>query len=264
MISTGAVPAGPLGPVHGAHLLTQATEDHLTVGSCGAVSPAARFAVFTSCALPPVEWEPSMPPLVSPHADDAGTDAKRTLRRRMRALRLVADQKTGPDGAMALVGHVTGALDLLGIRKGTIVAGYWPIVTEIDVRPLLARLEHIGARAALPVLSAPDAPLLFRHWSLSDDLEDGPRGTRQPGAAVSTVIPDVVLVPLLAVDPRGCRLGQGGGHYDRTLAALRDIRPIVAVGVGYAVQIVDQVPEEACDQRMDWILTDAGLVRAGA
>ncbi|TVR96717.1 MAG: 5-formyltetrahydrofolate cyclo-ligase [Rhodospirillales bacterium] len=202
------------------------------------------------------------PSLNAERSSEEVSNAKRKLRRRMRALRLVADQKHGPDAVLAVLHHCLAGLDRIGIRPGTVVAGYWPIVTEIDVRPLLARLIAAGASAALPVLSAPDAPLLFRRWSIADDLEDGPRGTRQPGPSAPLVIPDVVLVPLLAVDARGCRLGQGGGHYDRTLAALRADRPTVAVGVGYAIQQIDEVPAAADDQRVDWILTDAGLTRA--
>lgn len=179
----------------------------------------------------------------------------------MRSLRLIADQKHGPEAASALVPLFMAQRDALGFRAGTIVAGYWPIATEIDVRPLLARLEARGAVCALPVMVAAGAPLQFRRWALIEDLEDGPHGTMQPMATAPTVRPQIVLVPLLAFDAGGGRLGQGGGYYDRTLAALRGDGTVTAVGVGYALQERVQLPMTATDQRLDWILTEHAMRR---
>jgi 5-formyltetrahydrofolate cyclo-ligase len=188
-------------------------------------------------------------------------EQKKQLRKRMRALRLVADQKEGPNVARAIVGHCMAALDDLGIGPGTVVAGYWPIVTEVDVRPLLARLGERGAICALPVVTVPDAELEFRRWHPLDDLEPGPLATAHPGAAAPVAIPEVLLVPLLAVDEDGFRLGQGGGYYDRTLAALRANGPIKAVGVGFSLQRIAHVPRESFDQPLDWVLTEECLAR---
>ncbi len=197
---------------------------------------------------------------MAPETADPPT-LKRELRKRMRALRLIADQKQGPDAARALLDHLLPRLDDVGIAADTIVAGYWPIVTEIDVRPLMARLIDRGIRAALPLIEADGATLAFRAWRPEDDLDAGPRGTMQPRADASRARPAVALVPLLAFDRDGYRLGQGGGYYDRTLAALRREGPLTAIGVGYALQRVDAVPREAHDQPLDWLLTEDALVR---
>lgn len=178
----------------------------------------------------------------------------------MRALRLVVDQKDGADAAMAIARHMLAALDEIGIHDGTVVSGYWPISTEIDVRPLLARLYECGAICCLPVVMASNAPLIFRRWHPEDDLEDGVYGTRHPLTAAPELIPDIIIAPLLAVDGQGGRLGHGGGYYDRTIAALRRTAPtLTVVGVGYAIQRIERVPRSGFDQLVDWVLTDAGL-----
>lgn len=187
---------------------------------------------------------------------------KRTLRQRIEALRLVVDQKDGPDAARAIMQHFLANRTALGIRPGMVVSGYWPMSTEIDVRPLLAHLEQHQLICALPVVVARNAPLIFRRWHPSDPLENGVFETMHPVAGAPEVRPDVVIAPLLAVDPEGYRLGQGGGYYDRTLSVLRREGPVVVVGVGYKVQLVERVPRGPLDQKVDWILTDAGLVQA--
>lgn len=187
---------------------------------------------------------------------------KRTLRQRIEALRLVVDQKDGPDAARAIMQHFLANRTALGIRPGMVVSGYWPMSTEIDVRPLLAHLEQHQLICALPVVVARNAPLIFRRWHPSDPLENGVFETMHPVAGAPEVRPDVVIAPLLAVDPEGYRLGQGGGYYDRTLSVLRREGPVVVVGVGYKVQLVERVPRGPLDQKVDWILTDGGLVQA--
>lgn len=202
---------------------------------------------------------------VPPPTDDAGANdigaAKQACRARARSLRLIADQKFGPDAAMRIKEHGLAAPDDLGVAAGSVVAGYWPIDTEADVRPLLARLHERGVVCALPRVVEPRAPLRFHRWAPSDDLEDGRFGTRQPLATRETVTPSVVLAPLLAFDAAGHRLGYGAGYYDRTLAALRRARPVTAIGVAYALQRLDMVPHEPHDQPLDWIVTEDGLQR---
>lgn len=140
--------------------------------------------------------------------------------------------------------------------SGTVVSAFWPFRTELDLRPLLHRLHEVGQVIALPVVVAKRAPLLFRLWTPDTSLEVGGFGVLIPPESASVVEPDWLLVPLLAFDDKGYRLGYGGGFYDRTLAALRARKSIFAIGVGYDGQQVDQVPRGTDDSRLDAIVTE--------
>jgi 5-formyltetrahydrofolate cyclo-ligase len=137
-----------------------------------------------------------------------------------------------------------------------VVSGFWPIKDEIDIRPLMAELSRSGCRLALPVVQGRGKPLLFRAWQPGDPLEAGVFGTLQPNAQREALEPDALIVPLLACDEQGWRLGYGGGFYDRTLAGLRARRRVTAAGVGFAGQLVPAVPHGPDDQRLDWLLTN--------
>jgi 5-formyltetrahydrofolate cyclo-ligase len=189
-------------------------------------------------------------------------EEKQALRVRARKMRLVADQKEGPIAAAAAANHLLDRVDAVGAGPGRVVAGYWPIATEIDDRPLLARLHERGCICALPVVVAREAPLAFRRWAPLDDLEPGEHETMQPRADAPEVTPDIVVVPMVAFDAQGWRLGQGVGYYDRTLAALRNAGPVVTVGMAYAAQRFDAVPHGPLDQPLDWLLTEQSLARA--
>jgi 5-formyltetrahydrofolate cyclo-ligase len=175
--------------------------------------------------------------------------------------RMAAARKAGPGAVGALAEIFIAAVPF---HAGAVAAGYMPIKDEIDPGPLMAELEARGHRLALPtIVSDPDAPgggtLVFRSWHAGAPLDGGPLGTRQPAAGAEAVRPTVVLVPLLAFDNAGNRLGYGKGYYDRALSALRAAGPpVVAVGLAFAAQRVDAVPVSACDQRLDWIVTERG------
>lgn len=189
------------------------------------------------------------------------TEDKALVRQRMRQMRLVADQKQGPDAITAVVRLVLAQRDEIGLAAGNVVAGYAPIATELDIRPLLARLDEAGLACCLPEIADDCGLLRFRRWRPRDPLVPGPRGTWQPAPTAAEVDPEILFVPLLAVDDDGFRLGQGGGYYDRTLRALRARKPVVVVGVGYDVQRVKRLPRAAGDERVDWIVTEAGMMR---
>jgi len=129
---------------------------------------------------------------------------------------------------------------------------YHPIGSELDP----GAIRIIGARAALPVVVGRDADLAFRLYSPGDDFEPDALGILAPTLRAETLYPDVLFVPVLAFDGRGGRLGQGGGFYDRTIAALRARGPMWVVGVAYAGQEVEDLPLEPHDQRLDAILTE--------
>ncbi len=147
------------------------------------------------------------------------------------------------------------------IVAGAAVSGFWPIGDEIDPRPLMRALAARGHALCLPVTLARGQPLLFRRWQEGDELVAAGFGTFVPKPEAPPLRPDVLLVPLLAFDHRGSRLGYGVGYYDRTLTALRGAGPrIMAIGVGFAAQEVTEVPAGPGDQRLDAIATEREII----
>ncbi|MCG8545051.1 MAG: 5-formyltetrahydrofolate cyclo-ligase [Alphaproteobacteria bacterium] len=186
------------------------------------------------------------------------------LRREKQALRaaLLARRAALTDAdaaAIRLADRFPGPIDP---APRSVFAGFLPINDEIDILPLLRRLSAAGHDLVLPVVMGRGAPLTFRRWRDGDALETGPLGTRHPTSRSPALDPDGLLVPLLAFDRRGYRLGYGGGYYDRTLAALRRRRSVLAVGVGYSQQEVPAVPHGPQDEKLDWIVTDQAVIRA--
>ena len=185
-------------------------------------------------------------------------EEKRALRARRKAWRAGLDAGTIARAADAVAAR---GLDFLRVQGGAIVSGFAPLPDEFRVWPLLRRLSREGHRLALPVMQGKTKPLLFRAWTPGDAMDRGVRGIAEPKADKPELEPDILLVPLLAFDRRGWRLGYGGGFYDRTLAGLRARKPIAAVGLGYDQQQVDAVPHLDYDQRLDWVLTPSGPLR---
>ena len=154
-------------------------------------------------------------------------------------------------------------LSALPLPPAQVVAGYWPMPEEIDVRPLMTYLHLSGHVLVLPVVVGRGQPLIFRRWRPSLPLDAGVYGISVPSAEAPEATPGVLLVPLLAFDGEGRRLGYGAGYYDRTLATLRRAGDILAIGAAYAAQRMDSLPEEASDQRLDWVVTEEGAIRTG-
>lgn len=150
-------------------------------------------------------------------------------------------------------------LDGINIAPGAIVAGYVPIGAELDITPLMVTLAARGHPLALPVVIRDQPVLTFRAWTEGDPLEGGSRGTRHPLASAPVVTPQVLLVPFLAVDDAGIRLGYGKGYYDLTIRALRASGPLLAVGVGYAAQRVERLPRDPWDEPLDALVCDDGV-----
>jgi len=153
-------------------------------------------------------------------------------------------------------------LDALMPSAEMVVSGYWPVRGEIDVIPLLSHLHGKGHPCGLPVMVGRMKPLLFREWHPGLEMKEADFAIPVPGEEAPELVPDLLLVPLLAFDGEGYRLGYGGGYYDRTMAALRakNGRESVAVGVAYAAQQCDHVPRHDEDQPLDLVVTESGAV----
>ena len=188
--------------------------------------------------------------------DEDNTAWRRTLHREMVAKRAALGDEAHAGLSAGIVGHLLTALP-----APQVVAFCWPIKHEPDVRAVVAHWEALGARAALPVVVAEAAPLAFRLWTPDTKLAPDRYGIPTPISG-DFIQPDLILLPLNGFDAAGYRLGYGGGYFDRTLAALSP-RPL-AVGVGFEVNRLPSIRPESHDQRLDWIVTEAGAFRLDA
>ena len=153
--------------------------------------------------------------------------------------------------------RIAAFIDLLPIPKGAIVAGYAPVRDEADPRLLMDAIARRGHLIALPVVGGRAGALSFHEWKEGDPTSLNAYGIAEPVAAGTPLEPRVILVPLLAFDASGHRLGYGGGYYDRTLERIR----VRAIGIAYAGQEVKELPHARHDRRLDMILTEHGLRR---
>ncbi len=165
--------------------------------------------------------------------------------------RLSPDRSSAQAAAKLFLAHISFSAE-------AVVAGYWPVGREFDDRPILKAVLATGGKVCLPVADKEDRAMRFALWDGEEALVKSNFGTLAPASHI-WIEPDIVIVPFLAFDPNGYRLGQGGGHYDATLADLRSRRKILAVGVGYAEQgVLFNLPREPHDQRLDMVITPEG------
>jgi 5-formyltetrahydrofolate cyclo-ligase len=185
---------------------------------------------------------------------------KQALRQAMRVRRRQIAPPQAAADALKAAAHLAFALTRQALPSSPLptIALYWPQGSELDPRPLCPLLGPAGYPLALPVVVAAAAPLAFRCHRPGETLVEGAFGIPVPPPRAATLVPDLILLPLLAFDRSGGRLGQGGGFYDRTLVTLRAVRRVIAVGYGYAWQEVAQVPREATDQPLDAVVTEQG------
>jgi 5-formyltetrahydrofolate cyclo-ligase len=138
--------------------------------------------------------------------------------------------------------------------------GYHALGAELNPSPLIRRLSAMGAFFALPVCEGPDRPLIFRLWDSRDRLLPDALGVPAPPLSAQAVHPDLLITPVLAFDRKGGRLGQGGGHYDRTIQNFRASKKVFVLGLAYAGQELADVPTQEHDQKLDAILTEKGYI----
>jgi 5-formyltetrahydrofolate cyclo-ligase len=148
----------------------------------------------------------------------------------------------------------------LPVTPGAIVAGFFPMRSEINPMPLLRKLHAAGAGLALPAVAGRECPLIMRAWAFGAPLESGVWGIREPLPEAGEVFPDILLVPLLAFDRLGHRIGYGAGYYDRTIERLRAMKRIVAAGIAFAAQEIASVPATPRDAPLDLVLTEREVI----
>jgi 5-formyltetrahydrofolate cyclo-ligase len=180
--------------------------------------------------------------------------AKAAARAAAVARRAKAHAAAGAAGGEAAAQAALAAV--LAPCGGRVLAGYLPTRTEIDPLPVMAAWP---GPVGVPIIEAKGMPLRFRAWRPGSALAEGPFGVRVP-AVGDEIVPEVLIVPLLAFDVSGMRLGYGGGYYDRTLARLRAAGPVLAVGFAYAAQEADVLPREDTDMPLDVVVTERGAV----
>jgi 5-formyltetrahydrofolate cyclo-ligase len=187
---------------------------------------------------------------------------KAALRARARRAREEAARQASPDVAAQLAERF---FEHIALRPRSLIAAYASIGAEVDPSRILERALEKGHRCALPRVALEGAPLDFVEWRAGEALQPGPFGTREPMGPPLARAPDIILVPLLAFDSSGHRLGYGGGYYDRTLSMLRMAEArFLSVGLAFAAQEVDALPVDPFDQRLDWIVTERDARRIGS
>lgn len=182
------------------------------------------------------------------------TAMKAAARRDAFARRKAAFDAIGPDHAGLLA-------DVLRPHAGKVLAGYMPMRTEISPLAAMRRMAAEGP-VCVPVIQGGGLPLRFARWTPDCAMVAGEFGAQVP-AVLDWVVPEVLIVPLVAFDRRGGRLGYGGGFYDRTLEQLRARGMVLAIGFAFGAQETTDLPLEPTDQWLDLIVTEAEVITRG-
>ena len=186
------------------------------------------------------------------------TDIKKQARTSATQLRKAAHDEWSGRAPLALAAHAFPVSPTIAHK---IVSGFFPYQSEIDTRPLLGKLAGDGWTTCLPIVIANGQPLQFRRWMPGEPTIAGVWGIPRPPDTSPELDPDVLIIPMLAFDRRGYRLGYGGGFYDRTLEKLRATKKVIAIGVAYSAQEVSDVPHGDHDQPLDYVLTEREVIK---
>lgn len=196
----------------------------------------------------------AVPPTSVPMTDPARQ--KKDLRRQALAARERAAEAAGPKAALLIARRVLGDFVFM---KGAVIAGYAATRSEVDPFPLMAALNAQGHPLCLPRTEGDE--IVFRAWKPGDRLVVGRMSVSEPDEKAKVRRPDLLIVPLLAFDRHGYRLGYGAGYYDRYLREHRAKRTIRAIGIAFEGQAVDELPHEAHDERLDAVVTEERVIR---
>jgi len=148
---------------------------------------------------------------------------------------------------------------IVSFHSVDIIAGYMAISSELNPLAAMEMVANSGKRLCLPVVESSGKPLFFREWTPNSVMIKGAFGAQIPSSGVP-MIPDLLIVPLVAFDRTGARLGYGGGFYDRSLEQLRNQKHTIAIGFAYASQEVEKVPVEQTDQPLDLLVTENEII----
>jgi len=182
------------------------------------------------------------------------------LKIELRKIALARRDALGADVRAAAAQAIAARPFPMPVPPGAIVSGFMPLKSEINPLPLMRTLADAGAKLALPVVAGKGSPLTMRAFTFGDVLVSGVWGIREPKPEAPEVFPDILLVPLLAFDRSGHRIGYGAGYYDMTITALRARKSVAAVGIAFAAQEVAQVPSTPRDARLDLVLTEREVI----
>lgn len=183
------------------------------------------------------------------------SDNKKILRQNAKRIRAALKERQGFAAAEQATNHAKQLLK--GIDPAVTIGLYYPIGDEMETRLLMQSLQTMGRQTALPCVTAPNEPLIFRSWEMGDPLVNGAFGTKEPEPEAPMVTPGFLICPLLAYDENCYRLGYGGGFYDRTLMHTPSIK---AFGLAYGGQIVENLAQEDHDVPMHGIITESGII----
>ncbi|WP_375464138.1 5-formyltetrahydrofolate cyclo-ligase [uncultured Methylobacterium sp.] len=192
---------------------------------------------------------------MAPHSISSSASEKAELRRAALLRRDALDPEARRSGALAVA---EWAMAVAGLSDAALVGAFWPIRSEVDPRPLIERLFARGQRVALPKVT-PDG-LLFREWRAGEALVPGAFGLSEPRDDLPALDPTALIVPLAAFDRRGHRVGYGRGYYDRAIARLSRLGPVLTIGIAFSAQEIARVPSEPHDRPLDHVVTEAGPV----
>lgn len=184
-------------------------------------------------------------------------DLKKKLRAEALARRDALDAAWRVEASLEIAKATSG----IDVTPGIVVSGFWPMRSEVDIRPAMAALADKGARLCLPAI-LDKTTIVFRELVRGGEMISMGFGTFGPGPEAEELEPDLMMVPLAAFDRRGHRIGYGGGYYDRAIARLRDKgKANRIIGIAFECQRVEHVPDEPHDIQLSEILTEKGLLR---